>query len=155
VRLELGKVVLASDGKDAWKKTADGDVVDLPRAEADVLEATALAIDAVLRDGGEEALSELKFTRGDAIYGRRASKHEVRDRAGRRRKLYFDTDTGVSAGVEGKDAAGREVEARYTFAEGPKGAALARIERVDDESGDRIGEDLFTEQQSGVSDDAF
>src|SRR6185369_4614454 len=49
-------------------------VADVPRGEADVLEATAVAIDAVLREGGEGSLGELKFTGGDSIYGRRVSK---------------------------------------------------------------------------------
>jgi S1-C subfamily serine protease len=154
IRLEVGKVVSASDGKEAWVRAADGTVSDMPRLEADTLEATAVALDACLREGGEEALNELKLTGGESILGRRASKLESRDKIGRRRKVYFDAATGLLSGVEYRDAAGREIEARFVFGADAK-AGLARIERVDDETGDPIGQDDFTEVGSGASDDLF
>jgi S1-C subfamily serine protease len=151
VRLEVGNAIYASDGKDAWQRTAEGKVEDMPRLEADVVEGTALAIDAALREGGEDSLSELKFTGGELILGKRASKIETRDKIGRRRKLYFETTTGLLAGVEYRDAKGAEVEARFVF-----GDHLERIERVDDASGDPIGVDQLTEVASGdIADDLF
>ncbi|MEZ0228615.1 MAG: trypsin-like peptidase domain-containing protein [Planctomycetota bacterium] len=154
IRIEVGKVVIASDGKDAWRQKVDGDVEDLPRLEADVLEATAVAIDAVLREGGEDSLTECKFTGGEFLVGRRASKIETRDKIGRRRKLYFDTISGALLGWQYRDAStpGRELEARITWG----GDKLEKIERVDDNTGDLIGTDTFTNVKHGdVAADLF
>ena len=60
-------------------------------------------IDSVLRAGGEDALTECKFTGGESILGQRASKIETRDKIGRRRKLYFDTTTGTLLGYQASD----------------------------------------------------
>src|SRR5262249_49388421 len=102
VRLELegpqGVTVSASNGTVAWRKLPEGTIEELPRTEADVLEGNARALEAVLREGGEADLTELEFTGGETIDGRRTSRLATRDKQGRRRKLYFDATTGVLAG---------------------------------------------------------
>jgi S1-C subfamily serine protease len=143
IRLELGaegkKTIFASDGDVAWKQGPDGAVDVLGRNDADVLEGTALALEATLRETGEADLDKVEFKGGDLISGVRTSRIETRDKLGRRRKLYFDTTTGVLAGIAFPDATGRWVEARYHF----RDKALVSIDRVDDQTGDPIGEDVF------------
>ncbi len=154
IRVEVGKLVVASDGKDAWRQKGDADAEDLPRLEADVLEATAVALDAVLREGGEDLLTECKFTGGESVLGHRASKIETRDKVGRRRKLYFDTISGALLGWQFRDAntPGRELESRLTWS----GDKLEKIERVDDQTGDSLGVDQITNMKKGdVNDELF
>jgi S1-C subfamily serine protease len=151
IRLEVGKVVIASDGKECWRQTADGTVEDAPRLDADALEATAFAIAHLLEEGGQAQFNEVKFAGGELLSEERVSKIETRDKAGRRRKVYFDVTTGVLAGIEYRDGP-REVEARFVF----DGDKLAKIERLDDANGDPINVDTFSAVTSGsVSDELF
>lgn len=155
VRLELGAEgqvqVLASDGETAWSRKATGEVEDLPRAAADALEATPLALDALCRDGGESEWNEIKFTGGESLGPVRASRLEVRDKKGRRHKLYLDATTGLLAGWASKDSANRWVETRLTFA----AHAPEKLVRLDDQTGDPLGEDLIQESRDLAAEDSL
>jgi S1-C subfamily serine protease len=171
IRLELGPEgqarVLASNGAVAWQRSPSGEVDDLPRAQADVLEGTSLALDAFVREGGESELSELKFTGGETLDQVRCSRLEVRDKKGRRERLYFDVATGLLAGVAFRDEKGRWVEERWVFAakppfaDTPAGHSIAfhsfpsRFVRVDDQTGDPLGEDEITATSYAALDDAL
>jgi hypothetical protein len=157
VRLELGGAegqaqVLASDGTNAWWRKPTGEVLDLPRAQADALEATPLALDAIVREGGEADWTELKLTGGEALGDRRTTRLEVRDKKGRRHKLYFDVATGALAGFACRDAGNRWVETRLAFG---SGRFPEKIVRLDDATGDPLGEDIVREGREWSPDDAL
>ncbi|MBI3723455.1 trypsin-like peptidase domain-containing protein [bacterium] len=161
-RIELGGSVSATNGAKAWRKVGDGAAEDLPAAEADILEGTARALDAVLKEGGEADLTELNFTGGDTIDGRRCTRLETRDKSGRRRKLYFDVATGVLAGIatpagEKKlDDGSTEtqwVEERWTLDAASR--SPRRIERVDDKTGDFVSLDTASPPSGHAIDDSL
>src|SRR5205823_2014957 len=126
---------------------------DMKRDLADALEATPAAFDAICREGGESELSEIKFTGGEALDEQRTSRLEVRDKKGRRHKLYFDVLGGVLAGFCCRDSSGRWVEVRLSFAK--DGRWPDRIVRLDDATGEPLGEDDVKEGRVLVPDDAL
>jgi hypothetical protein len=142
-----GRTIVCSDGTTRWRAKADGTVEDWPQVEADIVEGNAVALAAVLRDGGEADLTECAFTGGDAIRGERVSRIETRDKLGRRRKLYFSVTTGALAAIAYPLDSEKWVEEQWSY--GPNG--VAKLVRVDWERGDALGEDSVSTAQ-GVDD---
>jgi hypothetical protein len=119
----------------AFRLLPDGTVERLPAARRDALAGTAEALRGLAVVGGEAELTHLLFTGGELLHGRMVVRVESRDRAGRERLLYLDTDSHVLVGMAfpetQADGSERWIEEVHTpHADG------VRILRVDFESGE-------------------
>jgi S1-C subfamily serine protease len=133
IRVETGvgaqRLVEVFEGSNGWQQRGEGPVSDLLPARRDELGGTATALAAVAHPQGLALVNEIVFTGGEWIYERPAIRLEVRDRAGRQRKVYLDAESLTLVGFAAPGPDDRWIEETYLVT--PKGT---RIRRVDDES---------------------
>ena len=138
LRVETGvgaqRLVEVFEGSNGWQRRGEGPVSDLPAARRDELGGTAQALAAIGHPQGRVLISSMVFTGGEWIDGRPAIRLEIRDRAGRKRKVYLDAETHALVGIA-QPAGDRWIE--ETYLKTPRGS---RIRRVDYESGELLEE---------------
>lgn len=151
LRVETGvgaqRLVEVFEGSNGWRQQGEGPVTDLPPARRDELGGTAQALAAIAHPQGLALINDVVFTGGEWIHGRPAIRLEIRDRAGRQRKIYLDAESLALVGLARPGADERWVE--ETYLDTPQGS---RIRQVDHETGQLLQEIEVLEIRREVQD---
>lgn len=133
IRVETGTLgearIEVYDGKDGWQQEPGQEAQPLSPARRDLLAGTRYALLGAQDPEVQQTLSACELSGGEALEDRLVARLEVRDRAGRKRLVYFDGESLEFAGLA-FPAGEAWVEERWRFA----GERLT-VTRVEFESG--------------------
>jgi len=133
IRVETGTLgearIEVYDGKDGWQQEPGQAAQPLSPARRDLLAGTRYALLGAQDPEVQKTLSACELSGGEALEDRLVARLEVRDRAGRKRLVYFDGESLEFAGLA-FPAGEAWVEERWRFA-----GERATVTRVEFESG--------------------